>query len=108
MKMTLKNVGLAIGIISLSSGAFGQNSQITSAALEYQKASSALQYGKFEEAHAGLMTAKEFIDEAGEVATESSKNLDKMYLYRGQIYGGLIMTELALKGENADEELIKG
>ncbi len=106
--MTLKNVGLAIGIISLSSGAFGQNSQITSAALEYQKASSALQYGKFDEAHAGLMTAKEFIDEAGEVATESSKNLDKMYLYRGQIYGGLIMTELALKGENADEELING
>lgn len=106
MNMTLKNVGLVIGIIATSSVSYGQNSQITSAALEYQKASSALQYGKFEEAHAGLITAKEFIDEAASIATEDSKNLDKMYLYKGQIYGGLIMTEVALKGENADEELV--
>ena len=106
MKMTFKNVGLVLGAATFSLSVTAQKSKVTSAAVEYQKAEPLIMQQKFDEATTVLETAKGFIDEASEWYTQnpSEKGADKMHLYRGKIYGGLMMVEAA-KGEEANEEL---
>ncbi len=102
--MTLRNVGMVVGIVALSTTVNAQKSKVTSAALEYQKFEPLFYQQKFEEAQATLMTAKGFIDDAAE--HPDTKEYDKMFLYKGKIYGALAMVEGAVKGENADEKAI--
>lgn len=100
----MKNVGMVLGAIAISLTVNAQSSKVTSAAIEYQKAEPLLYQKKFSEAQPYLEAAKGFIDEASEWYTQNpgEKNEDKMHLYRGKIYGGLVMLE-ASKGEAADE-----
>lgn len=103
--MTFRNVGIAVAAVTLSSVATAQKSAVTSAAVEYQKFEPAFYQGQTEEATKVIQTAKGFIDQAAE--NEETKNWEKMYLYKGNIYSGLAMVE-ALKGESADEAAANG
>lgn len=104
MNMTLRNVGLALGLIALSSTVNAQKTKVTSAAVEYQKFESLFSQQKLEDAQAALITAKGFIDDAA--VHPDTKEDDKTYLYVGKIYGSLAIVEILTKGENADEAAI--
>lgn len=103
--MTFKNVGYAIALVAISTNVNAQKSAVTSAAVEYQKFEPALYTGNTSEATKVIETAKGFIDQAAQ--NDETKNWEKMYLYKGNIYSGLALTE-GLKGEAANEEMAMG
>lgn len=86
--MKLKNISLALGVLAISTMAFGQKKNETSAALERQKAYGFLMKQDFENAKASMMSAKEFVDLAA--AHEDTKDNQKTLWLKGDIYLGLV------------------
>lgn len=116
--MTLKNVGLILGLTLISFSGTAQKSKVTSAAVEYNKVANMLQAPmlpaeKINEVKQVLNTAKGFIDEA-EVwyqSNKEAKDYDKMFLFRGRIYAGLMKVstmDVAVNGAEVDEAVIEG
>ncbi len=94
MKTIMKSSILAIGLITLSSIAFGQKKNETSAAVVYKNQFlPALQKGQFDNAKKSLLEAKNFIDLAAE--HEDTKNSQKTLFYKGQIYGSFAQVAIA-------------
>jgi tetratricopeptide (TPR) repeat protein len=89
MNMSFKNVGLALGIVALSSVTFAQKKNVTSAAVEYKKFKPLIAQQDMEGAKKTILVAKGFIDQAAE--NPETKEWDKMFWYRGEIYSGLAM-----------------
>lgn len=90
MKPLIKSIGLAFGILALTSTAFGQKKNETSAAVEYKNnfyPSFAKQ--DFDSAKKSLLEAKKFIDLAA--AHEDTKASQKTLMYKGQIYSSIAM-----------------
>lgn len=117
MKMTLKNVGLVLGLTLISFSGVAQKSKVTSAAVEYNKVANALLMPmlpaeKITEVKQVLTTAKGFIDQA-EVwyrDNKDAKDYDKMFLFRGRIYSGLMQIETmdaVVNGADVDEATIE-
>ena len=104
--MTLKNVGIVLAATMVSSLSMAQKNKVTDAALEYQKVDRLIATQDFDNAEAVLNTAKEYIDESytWAKANPDAKKVDKIYYYKGLIYGKLPMVDVAKNGENANEE----
>ncbi len=98
MKTIIKSSILAIGILSLSSIAFGQKKNETSAAVVYNKLSPALAKGQMDNAKHLLLEAKEFIDLAA--ANPDTKNNQKTLFLKGEIYGSFLMVAGASQDSN--------
>lgn len=96
--MLLKKLTLSLGIVALSTVAFGQKTKVTDAALEYGKLKPMLYAGTdIPGAKKSVIIAKNSIDEASNeydamadknVAAEP-KDLQKMNWYKGEIYFAL-------------------
>lgn len=86
--MNLKNITLAIGILTISAGTYAQKKNETSAALERNKAIQALSAEKVKEAKESYLTAKEYIDLAA--AHEDTRESQKTLWLKGDIYGALL------------------
>lgn len=116
--MTLKNVGLVLGVTLIAFTSDAQRSKVTSAAVEYQKVERYMLLPMIPKEEIAtvkevLTTAQGFIDEA-EVwyrDNKDAKDYDKMFLYRGKIYGGLVSvasSDAAFNGAAIDESVIDG
>lgn len=86
--MKLKNISLALGVLAISTMAFGQKKNETSAALERQKAYGFLMKQDYENAKASMLSAKDFVEKAA--AHEDTKNSQKTLWLKGDIYLGLV------------------
>lgn len=111
MKMTLKNVGLVLGLTAISFSGLAQKNKVTDAALEYNKIDGLLYKQDFAGAKAVATTAKEYIDESYEwaKANPTEKKIDKIYYYKGKIYTKLVSIDIAMNAqtpENINEEEI--
>jgi tetratricopeptide (TPR) repeat protein len=100
-KYKMKN-SILVGTLLLSTLAFGQKKNETSAAVEFKnKFAPALQSKDFETAKKSILSAKEFIDLAA--AHPETKESSKTLYYKGEVYLGMInLAELS-----GDEELAK-
>ncbi|MDX2362872.1 MAG: tetratricopeptide repeat protein [Crocinitomicaceae bacterium] len=88
MKSLIKSIGLAVGILALTSTAFGQKKNETSAAVEYKNNfQSSMAKQDMEGAMKSLLEAKKFIDLAA--AHEDTKGSQKTLMYKGQIYSSI-------------------
>jgi len=88
--MLLKKLTLVLGVVALSTTAFGQKKEITNAALEYKKLKPMLYAGTdIPGAKKSVIVAKGFIDKAA--AHPDTKESQKMYWYKGEIYFALSM-----------------
>ncbi|NRA12185.1 MAG: tetratricopeptide repeat protein [Crocinitomicaceae bacterium] len=89
----MKRLILTLGIVALSSASFGQKGRITDAALEYKKLHSMLYTLPTRQdipgAKKSVLLAKGYIDQAA-VHPDTKEN-QKMFLYKGQIYFALSM-----------------
>jgi len=105
MKMTLKNVGLVMGLTAISFSGLAQKNKVTDAALEYNKIDGHLMRQEFSEALQVANTAKEYIDESYEWAkmNPNEKKVDKIYYYKGKIYTKLVSVEIAANMETPDK-----
>ena len=101
--MKLNRLKAAIIGFGLISGlqVSAQNSNVTSAAIEYKKFDMAFMQQDFETAKEVLLNCKEFIDPAME--HEKTKDDGKAHLYNGKIHFGLML----LSAASQDEELEK-
>mgnify|MGYP002405500130 FL=1 len=109
--MTLKNVGLVLGLTAISFSGLAQKNKVTDAALEYNKIDGLLYKQDFAGAKAVATTAKEYIDESYEwaKANPTEKKIDKIYYYKGKIYTKLVSIDIAMNAqtpENINEEEI--
>lgn len=86
--MSLKNIGLALGIATISTVTFAQKKNETSAAVERGKALTSQAKQDMEAAKKQLLSAKQFIDLAA--AHEDTKNNQKTLWLKGDIYSGLL------------------
>lgn len=92
MKSTMKHLALSLGVVAISTVAFGQKKNVTNAAVEYgnnkmfpmSMASPDFDAAKTIES---IKRAKEFIDLAA--AHEETKNDQKQYRYQGLIYSAV-------------------
>ena len=85
MKISIKNVSLALGVVALSTVAFGQKKNETSAAVEFKnKYMPALMKQDMEAAKKALRSAKEFVDLAA--AHPDTENSQKTLWLKGEIY----------------------
>ncbi len=99
MKTMIKSSILAIGILSLSSIAFGQKKNETSAAVVYKNQfRPAMAKGQMDNAKKSLLEAKKFIDLAAE--HPDTKNSQKTLYLKGEIYGSFIRVAAASKDSN--------
>lgn len=100
--MSFRNFGLALGVLALTSVAFGQKKNETSAAVEYKnKYMTAMATGDMEAAKKALIAAKEFIDLAA--VHDETKESQKTLWLKGEIYANF----LVLGMQTADTNLIK-
>lgn len=113
MNMSLRNLGLAVGVIAITSTtAFGQKKHETTASMERNAAVTAMQKGDMESAKSKLLSAKEYIDMAA--SHEDTKNNQKTLWLKGEIYSSLMsvamqsqdMELLQSLGENGMEDAI--
>lgn len=89
MKLSIRNVSLAFGIIALSSTAIGQKKNETSAAVEYKnKFMPAAATGDFETAKKALIEAKTFVDLAA--AHPDTENSQKTLWLKSEIYASFL------------------
>lgn len=89
MKLSIKNVGLALSMLTLSSVAFGQKKNETSAAVEYKnKFIPAISTGDFETAKKALIDAKGFIDLAA--VNPETENSQKTLWLKSEIYASFL------------------
>lgn len=84
MNTLVKNMCLALGVVTITTGAFAQKSKITDAALSRRSALEAKNKGNLEKAKELLLNAKGSIDMAA--AHADTKNNQKMFYYKGDIY----------------------
>lgn len=113
MKMTLKNVGLVLGLALISFSGTAQKSKVTTASIEYNKATPVLNLpiipkDQLEDTKKILAVAKTAIDEAELWYRDNSaaKDYNKMFLVRGKVYSGLMMVAMfdaMYKGEINEE-----
>ena len=99
--MSLRNLSLAIGVVAISTTAFGQKKNETTASMERIAAVSAYATDDYESAKRKYLSAKEYIDLAA--ANEETKNNQKTIWLRGDIYSGIA----ALGMKTMDAELLK-
>lgn len=98
--MLLRNLGLAVGVIAISTSAFGQKNKETTASMERTAAVNLMQAQDFESAKSKLLSAKEYIDMAA--VHEDTKNNQKTLWLKGDIYSRI----LSLGMQTQDMELI--
>ena len=98
--MSLRNLSLAIGVVAISTTAFGQKKNETTASMERIAAVSAFAEGDFESAKRKYLSAKEFIDLAS--VNEETKGNQKTIWLRSDIYSGIA----ALGMKTMDAELL--
>jgi tetratricopeptide (TPR) repeat protein len=95
MKKRMKNLAILIGTALLSSSAFAQKNNETSAAIEYNKFKDQVTMmmmgggSDFPAMQATIKKAKEYIDLAA--ANETTKSSPKTLFYKGEIYTGYLM-----------------
>lgn len=99
--MLIKNLSLAVGIFAISTTAFGQKKNETTASMERNSAVSAIQTMDMEAAKKRLLSAKKYIDLAA--AHEDTKNNQKTLWLKGEIYSSI----LSLGMQTMDAELIE-
>lgn len=99
--MSLRNLGLAVGIIAITTTAFGQKKNETTASMERNAAVGAMQSKDMESAKSKLLSAKEYIDKA--VAHEDTKNNQKTLWLKGEIYSSIMSVAMT----TMDMELMK-
>lgn len=88
-----------LGVLAISTVAFGQKKNETSAAIEMKtKFPTAMRSNDFETAKKSIMAAKEFIDLAAE--HPDTKESSKTLFYKGEVYFNLI--PLGVKSNDAD------
>lgn len=110
--MSLRNLGLAVGVIAISTTAFGQKKHETTASMERTAAVNLIQAQDFESAKSKLLSAKEYIDMAA--AHEDTKNNQKTLWLKGEIYTRILSLGMQTQdmelvnsvGENGMEEAI--
>jgi tetratricopeptide (TPR) repeat protein len=100
MNMSLRNLGLAVGVIAITSTAFGQKKNETSAAMERNAAVTALNKKDTESAKSKLLSAKKYVDLAA--SHEDTKNNQKTLWLKGEIYSSII----SLGMQSKDMELV--
>ena len=89
MNMSLRNIGLSLGVIALTSVSFAQKKNETSAAVEYKnKYMTAMSKGDMETAKKALISAKGFIDLAA--AHADTKDSQKTNWLKGEIYANFL------------------
>lgn len=91
--MSLRNLGLAIGVVAISTTAFGQKKNETTASMERNAAVGAMQKQDMESAKDKLLSAKEYIDKAA--AHEDTKNNQKTLWLKGEIYSSIMSVAMA-------------
>jgi len=102
MKISLRGSILTVGVLALTSLAFGQKKNETSAAVVYkQQFQINMMKGKMDDAKKSLIEAKEFIDLAA--AHEDTKNNQKTLWLKGEIYAAF----LTLGMQTMDTNFIK-
>lgn len=102
MKISFKGSILAVGVLTLTSIAFGQKKNETSAAVVYkQQFQMNMMKGKVDAAKKSLIEAKGFIDLAA--AHEDTKNSQKTLWLKGEIYAAF----LSLGMSSQDTSFIK-
>ena len=102
MKISFKGSIVAVGVLTLTSIAFGQKKNETSAAVVYkQQFQINMMKGKTDAAKKSLIEAKEFIDLAA--AHEDTKNSQKTLWLKGEIYAAF----LSLGMSSQDTSFIK-
>jgi tetratricopeptide (TPR) repeat protein len=87
MNMSIRKLGLALGILAISTTAIGQKKNETSAAVENQRAVASMNSGNIEGYKNALLSAREFIDLAA--SHEDTKNNQKTLWLQGEIYSSL-------------------
>lgn len=100
MNMSLRNLGLAVGVIIISTTAFGQKKNETTASMERNAAVSAMHSKNIEGAKSKLLSAKKYIDLA--TAHEDTKNNQKTLWLKGEIYSLILSVGM----ETMDMELV--
>jgi tetratricopeptide (TPR) repeat protein len=98
--MSLKNLSLAIGVVAISTTAFGQKKNETTASMERIAAVSAFATDDYESAKRKYLSAKEYIDLAA--ANEETKNNQKTIWLKADIYSGIA----ALGMKTMDAEML--
>lgn len=89
MKISFKGSILTLGVLTLTSVAFGQKKNETSAAVVYkQQFQINMMKGKVDDAKKSLIEAKSFIDLAA--AHEDTKNSQKTLWLKGEIYAAFL------------------
>lgn len=101
MNMLLRNLGLAVGIVAISTTAFGQKRTETDASMERTAGVNAMAKGDMETAKRKLLSAKGYIDKAA--VHEDTKNNQKTLWLKGDIYSNI----MALGMQSQDMELIQ-
>lgn len=96
----LKAAFIGLGLIS-GLQVSAQNSNVTSAAIEYKKFDMAFMQGDFETAKEVLLNCKEYIDPAME--HEKTKDDGKAHLYNGKVYFGLMLVSAASQDESLEK-----
>jgi len=111
--MSLKNLGLAVGVLAITTTALGQKKNTTSANMERMAANSALQKKDMESAKSKLLSAKEYIDKSK--VHEDTKDDQKTLWLVGEIYSSLASLAMQTQdvelltslGDNVIEESIE-
>lgn len=99
--MSLRNLSLAIGVLAISTTAFGQKKNETTASMERIAAVNAFATEDYESAKRKYLSAKEYIDLAA--ANDETKNNQKTIWLKADIYSGIA----ALGMKTMDAELLK-
>jgi tetratricopeptide (TPR) repeat protein len=99
--MSLRNLGLAVGVIAITTTAFGQKKHETTASMQRNEAVKSMQSNNMEAAKSKLLSAKEYIDKA--VAHEDTKNNQKTLWLKGEIYSSIMTVAMT----TMDMELMK-
>lgn len=90
MKISMKNTALTLGLVAVTSIAFGQKNIETSAAVEFKnKYQTSLMTGDVEAAKKALLAAKDFIDKAA--VHEDTKDSQKTLWLKGEIYANFLV-----------------
>jgi tetratricopeptide (TPR) repeat protein len=114
MNMSLRNLGLAVGVLAITStAAFGQKKNTTTANMERIQAEKAMLSQNMETAKSKLLSAKEYIDKSA--VHEDTKDDQKTLWLKGEIYSSIItlgmttqdMELIKVVGENGMEEAIE-
>lgn len=99
--MSLRNLGLAVGVIAITSTAFGQKKNETTASMERNAAVTSMQKGDMESTKSKLLSAKKYVDMAA--SHEDTKNNQKTLWLKGEIYSMIVSVGMS----SQDMELLK-